>query len=212
MHILLILLVFVVATLLARRYIFNGEEPKPPAPPPPKPPISPNPVRSVFDESANPEPPPRESQSAWPSTHAPIPPSPFGSVFDETVIPRHRADITQEKPPKLLGSIREIRRWEDEGGWFAKKKKTTAFHLTYDRASKDYGDLLVRLRTAYFKTLKLEDGDELEIDLKWKRRWTYGCVACIKNISSGQRVVPRSVSSKAGILERVEGGTTRGAV
>ena len=207
MHILAILLVFAVLTFLAKRYIFNpGDTPEAPAPKP-HPPISPNPVDPVF-----PEPVPRESHSAWPSANAPIPPSPFGSVFDDTVIPPKRADITREKPPKLLGRIREIRRWEDEGGWFAKKKKTTAFHLTYDRASKDYGDLLVRLRTAYFKTLKLEDGDELEIDLKWKRRWAYGCVACIKNISSGQRVVPRSVSSKAGILERVEGGTTRGAV
>jgi hypothetical protein len=185
----ILLLVFAVAAFLAIRYFFNhGKIPKRPHP-----------------SDGDHDPP-------WPQTNVPIPPSPFGSVFDETVIGRQRADITEEKPTKLLGRIREIRRWEEEAGLFGKKKRTLGFHLDYDRTSKDFGGLLVRLRTTYFKNLKLQDGDELEIDLKWKRPWKCGHIACIKNISSGQRVVPTSVSSKAGILEGVEGGTTRGAM
>ena len=60
--------------------------------------------------------------------------------------------------------------------------------------------IMLRLvRGNYSRKLRLEDGDDLEIDLRWNRDGSYCYVACVRNRSSGQRV--QSQGKKAGFLE-----------
>jgi hypothetical protein len=114
---------------------------------------------------------------------------------------RPRQKITEVEPSAVIGRIREIRLWEEKGIFF--KWKMKAFHLDSDHSQPDFGDLMVTLRLNDFRRLRLEDGDLLEIGLKWKRRREFGCIPQIRNITSGQLLKPASVSEKAGKLEEV---------
>jgi hypothetical protein len=135
--------------------------------------------------------------------HGPLGSS-LGSAFDEGSLSRRRLDVAESKPRVLRGRIREIRRWRDESSFFP--KETMGFHLDYDQSQADYGDILIRLRKQYFGSLRLQDGDEIEVDLKWKRHQQQGYIACLRNMTSGQLLEPKSISSKSGTLESIDGG------
>lgn len=127
--------------------------------------------------------------------------NPVGMVFDPGSLGRGLLIISEVRPPTIRGRVQEIRRWEDKGIFFT--KTTLGFHLNYDRSPADYGDLLVRLRLDYFRRLRLEEGDDLEIELKWRRRSSQAHIACVRNRTSGQRFEPQAVSDKAGVLEGI---------
>ena len=114
---------------------------------------------------------------------------------------RSRQEISEVAPATVIGQVREIRSWEEKGIFF--KWKMKAFHLDSDHSQPDFGDLMVTLRVDYFRRLKLEDSDRLEIGLKWKRRRKLASISYIRDITSGQLFKPSSVSEKAGKLEEV---------
>jgi hypothetical protein len=154
--------------------------------------------------SGDPKPP--KSQTYVPPDERPAPPisdmghDPPGWVPGRTAN-RSRQEITEIAPATVIGQVREIRSWEEKGIFF--KWKMKAFHLDSDHSQPDFGDLMVTLRVDYFRRLKLEDSDRLEIGLKWKRRRKLACISHIRDITSGQLFKPSSVSEKAGKLEEV---------
>jgi hypothetical protein len=130
----------------------------------------------------------------------PLGQNPLGQAFDESRLARRQASIKEVRPSIIKGRIREIRRWQSEGGFFS--HQVLGFHLDYDRSLGDYGGLMVQLRLDYFRKLRLEDGDDLEIDLRWERDGSHCYVAGIRNKASGQRVeIKKDKNNKAGFLE-----------
>jgi hypothetical protein len=129
-----------------------------------------------------------------------------GDAFDESHLRRQREVFDVTKPPKLRGRVHEIRSWEEKRG-FLHVDKVIAFHLDYDRSRTDFGELLVKITKKYFKSLKLEDGDDVELELRWKKKKgkQRALVARLFNLTSGQRLEPSSTSIKAGLIEPIAG-------
>jgi hypothetical protein len=131
-------------------------------------------------------------------------PNPIGSGFDESSLNRKAVNIAQSKPANIRGKIDEFHQWRTKGHFLSPPISVVAFRLGYPRTPKDFGDLMVKLNSKYFRDLGIENGQDIQLELSWKKPADGAYITGIRNITSGQNFEPKRVGKHVGVLEHVE--------
>lgn len=131
-------------------------------------------------------------------------PNPIGSGFDESLLNRKAVNIAQSKPATIRGKINEFHEWRTEGHFLSPPISVVAFRLDYPRTPRDFGDLMVKINSKYFRDLGIENGQDIQLELSWKKPADGAYITGIRNITSGQNFEPKRVGKHVGVLEHVE--------